>query len=101
MFETQNKYHKNSCAQLYFQYGPQTDRSNIMLNLIAQVLSEPCYDVLRTKVSEKRYIIKIYEYIIFLLKHLKFKINICIYVLVHRGKYIRALSIEVVGQKST
>ncbi|XP_036326734.1 insulin-degrading enzyme-like [Rhagoletis pomonella] len=49
LFENQNNYHKSSCSQLYFQYGPQTDRSNIMLNLIAQVLSEPCYDVLRTK----------------------------------------------------
>ncbi|XP_053953738.1 insulin-degrading enzyme isoform X2 [Anastrepha obliqua] len=49
LFENQNNYHKSSCAQLYFQYGSQTDRSNIMLNLIAQVLSEPCYDVLRTK----------------------------------------------------
>ncbi|KNC32106.1 Insulin-degrading enzyme [Lucilia cuprina] len=49
LFEKDNNYHKSSCAQLYFQCGPQTDRSNIMVNLIAQILTEPCYDCLRTK----------------------------------------------------
>lgn len=54
LFEKENEYHKSSCAQLYFQCGPQTDRSNIMVNLIAQILTEPCYDCLRTKVIANR-----------------------------------------------
>lgn len=49
LFEKENEYHKSSCTQLYMQCGAQTDHSNIMVNLVSQVLSEPCYDCLRTK----------------------------------------------------
>ena len=53
LFEKDNEFHKSSCAQLYFQCGPQTDRTNIMVSLIGQILTEPCYDCLRTKVRKK------------------------------------------------
>ncbi|XP_017844031.1 insulin-degrading enzyme isoform X2 [Drosophila busckii] len=49
LFEKENEYHKSSCIQLYMQCGAQTDHTNIMVNLVSQVLSEPCYDCLRTK----------------------------------------------------
>uniref|UniRef100_A0A1A9ZU27 Insulin-degrading enzyme n=1 Tax=Glossina pallidipes TaxID=7398 RepID=A0A1A9ZU27_GLOPL len=49
LFEKENEFHKSSCTQVYFQCGPQTDHSNIMVNLMAQILTEPCYDCLRTK----------------------------------------------------
>nr|AAA28439.1 insulin-degrading enzyme [Drosophila melanogaster] len=49
LFEKENEFHKSSCAQLYLQCGAQTDHTNIMVNLVSQVLSEPCYDCLRTK----------------------------------------------------
>ncbi|XP_058980135.1 insulin-degrading enzyme-like isoform X1 [Musca domestica] len=49
LFEKDNLYHKSSCTQIYLQCGPQTDRSNNMVNLISQILTEPCYDCLRTK----------------------------------------------------
>ncbi|KAH8300473.1 hypothetical protein KR018_008259, partial [Drosophila ironensis] len=49
LFEKDNEYHKSSCAQLYLQCGAQSDRTNIMVNLVSQVISEPCYDCLRTK----------------------------------------------------
>ncbi|KAH8419636.1 hypothetical protein KR222_011395, partial [Zaprionus bogoriensis] len=49
LFEKENEYHKSSCTQLYMQCGAQTDHTNIMVNLVSQVLSEPCYDCLRTK----------------------------------------------------
>lgn len=49
LFETHNGYHKSSCAELYVQCGRQTDRSNVMVDLVAQVLTEPCYNQLRTK----------------------------------------------------
>ncbi|XP_016970028.1 insulin-degrading enzyme isoform X1 [Drosophila rhopaloa] len=49
LFEKENEFHKSSCTQLYLQCGAQTDHTNIMVNLVSQVLSEPCYDCLRTK----------------------------------------------------
>ncbi|XP_075160301.1 insulin degrading metalloproteinase [Haematobia irritans] len=49
LFEKENEFHKSNCTQLYIQYGPQSDRSNNMVNLISQILTEPCYDCLRTK----------------------------------------------------
>lgn len=52
IYETENQYHKSSCAELYLQCGVQTDRSNIFIDLVAQILNEPFYNQLRTKVSE-------------------------------------------------
>ncbi|XP_037939985.1 insulin-degrading enzyme isoform X2 [Teleopsis dalmanni] len=49
LFENDHKYHKCSCVQLYFQCGAQSDKMNIMVNLVSQILTEPCYDCLRTK----------------------------------------------------
>lgn len=49
LFENANEFHKTSCAELYLQCGPQTDRSMVMVDLVSQILTEPCYDVLRTK----------------------------------------------------
>lgn len=49
IFETENQYHKSSCAELYLQCGVQDDQSNIFVDLVTQILSEPCYNVLRTK----------------------------------------------------
>lgn len=48
LFETTNDYHSSSCAELYLQCGVQTDRSNVFIDLVAQILSEPCYNTLRT-----------------------------------------------------
>lgn len=49
LFETHNEFHKSSCAELYVQCGRQSDRANVMVDLVAQVLTEPCYNQLRTK----------------------------------------------------
>lgn len=48
-FETENEYHKSSCAELYLQCGVQNDTSNVFIDLVAQLLCEPCYNTLRTK----------------------------------------------------
>lgn len=48
-FVTENEYHKSSCAELYLQCGMQTDTANVFIDLVAQILSEPCYNTLRTK----------------------------------------------------
>lgn len=49
LFETNNDYHKSSCAELYLQCGMQDDQSNVYIDLVTQILSEPCYNQLRTK----------------------------------------------------
>lgn len=49
LFETQNEYHKSSCAELFIQCGQQSDRANVFIDLVAKVLNEPCYNQLRTK----------------------------------------------------
>uniref|UniRef100_A0A1Q3FFH3 Insulin-degrading enzyme n=1 Tax=Culex tarsalis TaxID=7177 RepID=A0A1Q3FFH3_CULTA len=49
LFETTNDYHKSSCAELYLQCGMQDDQSNVYVDLVTQILSEPCYNQLRTK----------------------------------------------------
>lgn len=48
-FETENEYHKSSCASLYLQCGVQNDRANVLIDLTSQILCEPCYNTLRTK----------------------------------------------------
>lgn len=49
LFETENKYHKSSCAELYLQCGRQSDHANVFIDLVSQILCEPCYNQLRTK----------------------------------------------------
>lgn len=49
LFEMVNDYHKSSCAELYLQCGMQDDQSNVYVDLVTQILSEPCYNQLRTK----------------------------------------------------
>jgi hypothetical protein len=47
LFESPNEFHKSSCSSLYLQCGVQEDNSNVFIDLVAQILSEPCYNVLR------------------------------------------------------
>lgn len=49
LFETKNDFHKSSCCSVYLQFGLQNDTSNVYLDLIAQILNEPCYNILRTQ----------------------------------------------------
>lgn len=49
MFESTNEFHKASCSSLYLQCGVQEDNSNVFIDLVSQILSEPCYNVLRTQ----------------------------------------------------
>lgn len=48
-FITENAFHKSSCSELFLQCGTQNDTANVFIDLVAQVLSEPCYNTLRTK----------------------------------------------------
>jgi insulysin len=49
LFESSNEFHKASCSSLYLQCGVQEDNSNVFLDLVSQIMSEPCYNVLRTQ----------------------------------------------------
>ncbi|KAJ8935785.1 hypothetical protein NQ314_012635 [Rhamnusium bicolor] len=49
LYEVQNDVHKSSCIELYYQCGLQTKENNIVLELFAQIIQEPCFNILRTK----------------------------------------------------
>ena len=49
LFEVENKLHKSSCTEVYYQAGLQSTESNMLLELLAQIISEPCFTTLRTK----------------------------------------------------
>lgn len=50
LFESTNEFHKSSCVELYLQCGAQNETSMVFIDLLAQILTEPCYNLLRTKV---------------------------------------------------
>ncbi|PZC78546.1 hypothetical protein B5X24_HaOG202112 [Helicoverpa armigera] len=47
--ETTNSVHRSSCASLYYACGVRECRSNVILELLAHTLAEPCFSMLRTK----------------------------------------------------
>jgi len=49
MYKTTNEVHKASCIEVYYQCGLQSTRSNMLLELLADIVKEPCFDQLRTK----------------------------------------------------
>ncbi|XP_056631781.1 insulin-degrading enzyme isoform X2 [Diorhabda carinulata] len=48
-YEVKNDVHKSSCVELYYQCGLQSKENNMKLELVAQILQEPCFNILRTK----------------------------------------------------
>lgn len=50
MYEVKNEVHKSSCVELFYQCGMMSTESNILLELFAKIVHEPCFDILRTKV---------------------------------------------------
>ncbi|KAF5280052.1 hypothetical protein FQA39_LY18167 [Lamprigera yunnana] len=49
LYSVDNKIHKSSCVEAYYQCGLQNTKDNILLELFAQIIQEPCFDILRTK----------------------------------------------------
>ncbi|XP_037080309.1 insulin-degrading enzyme-like [Pollicipes pollicipes] len=47
--QKQNDVHKSSSIDVYYQCGLQSVRDNTLLDLLVQILNEPCFDQLRTK----------------------------------------------------
>ncbi|XP_024886977.1 insulin-degrading enzyme-like isoform X3 [Temnothorax curvispinosus] len=48
LYEEENKVHENSCTIVNYATGLRSTESNMLLSLLAQIISGPCYDVLRT-----------------------------------------------------
>lgn len=49
MYEMPNQYHKSSCTEAYYQCCMQSTENNMLMELLVQVLNEPCFNILRTK----------------------------------------------------
>ncbi|XP_011312074.1 insulin-degrading enzyme, partial [Fopius arisanus] len=49
LYEGENHHHKSSCTEVYYQSGLQSTDSDMQLELLVQIISEPCFTVLRTK----------------------------------------------------
>ncbi|KAG5669690.1 hypothetical protein PVAND_017573 [Polypedilum vanderplanki] len=48
-FQTINEYHKYNCISYFIQCGLQDDKSNVILDLILQIIRASFFDVLRTQ----------------------------------------------------
>ncbi|CAH0553954.1 unnamed protein product [Brassicogethes aeneus] len=48
-YQVENSVHKSSCIELYYQCGLQSKENNMKLELFAQIIQEPCFNILRTK----------------------------------------------------
>lgn len=57
VYEVNNEVHKSSCIELYYQCGLQSKEINMVLELIAQIIQEPCFNKLRTQVTRYYYYI--------------------------------------------
>ena len=49
MYRRENEVHPGSAIETYYQCGVQVTHSNMLLELFCQIISEPCFDILRTK----------------------------------------------------
>jgi len=49
LYQTKNEIHKTSSIEIYYQCGIQETRTNMLLELLAQIIKEPCFHQLRTK----------------------------------------------------
>ncbi|KAK0157501.1 hypothetical protein PV328_011241 [Microctonus aethiopoides] len=49
LYVTENKVHKSSCTEVYYQSSLQSTESNIHLKLLQLIIEKPCFNTLRTK----------------------------------------------------
>lgn len=49
LFCASNEVHATHCVEMYLQLGLEEKRANMLLELAAQILKEPCFNVLRTR----------------------------------------------------
>ncbi|PSN57801.1 Insulin-degrading enzyme [Blattella germanica] len=49
VFEVRNRLHRSSCTEIYYQCNLQCIHTNMLLELLVQLINEPCFNILRTK----------------------------------------------------
>ena len=49
LYKAQNEVHKLSALKVYYQCFTEGTHANMLLELFSQIVSEPCFDVLRTQ----------------------------------------------------
>lgn len=49
LFKEYNSVHSSSAVELYYQFNLQSTHENVLLELFCQIISEPCFNVLRTQ----------------------------------------------------
>lgn len=49
MYQQRNEVHNNCGIEIYYQTEMQTTHENMLLELFCQIISEPCFNTLRTK----------------------------------------------------
>ncbi|GFT52795.1 insulin-degrading enzyme [Nephila pilipes] len=49
VYEVTNEVHSSSSVETYYQCGVQETRANMLLELMAEIINEPCYNYLRTQ----------------------------------------------------
>ncbi|XP_068423658.1 insulin-degrading enzyme isoform X4 [Clinocottus analis] len=49
VYQQKNEVHNNSGIEIYYQTDMQTTNDNMLLELFCQIISEPCFNTLRTK----------------------------------------------------
>jgi len=49
VYKQQNDVHKSSSLEVYYQCSVEQTHNNMLLELFSQIISEPCFDILRTQ----------------------------------------------------
>ena len=49
VYQQKNEVHNNSGIEIYYQTDMQSTHDNMLLELFCQIISEPCFNTLRTK----------------------------------------------------
>jgi len=49
VYQQQNDVHKSSSLEVYYQCSVEETHNNVVLELFCQIISEPCFDILRTQ----------------------------------------------------
>ncbi|KAJ9600258.1 hypothetical protein L9F63_009434, partial [Diploptera punctata] len=46
VFEVRNRLHRSSCTEIYYQCNLQSTHTNMLLELLVQLINEPCFNIL-------------------------------------------------------
>ncbi|CAL1686426.1 unnamed protein product [Lasius platythorax] len=48
-FLKRNEFHKSSCTQVFYQINERSTQSDVLLDLVQQIINEPCFNTLKTE----------------------------------------------------